>query len=164
MPISDQDADFWSQYYSRGATWFKELPPELLTTFVETVLGVELPPIADRAAAQFIKGLPLLAPIVTAQTTHYIYNPDECTASSWTYHTLKYIDPVDTSYFDDALKGVEGAEQALAEIHCSADQLKNVKPCFSLREQIRSAYPYSTEVLIPKVCNYVKQKVKSRME
>jgi hypothetical protein len=168
MEVSDADKHLWKEYYSRGEQWFREIPPDLLTSIIDVVSPIKMPEqlenITARAANAFVTAVPALATIVLNQTKNYIDNPDECTASSWTYHTIKYIDPVDTGYFDDALKGFDGVEPLLNEIHCSADQLKPIEPCFSFTAQLREAYPYSRDVLIPKACNFIARKVSQKIQ
>jgi hypothetical protein len=168
MKISEQDQKLWSEYYSRGEEWFRSIPPDLLVSIVEVISPVEIPEqaadIFARASSALTTGAPALATIVLNQTKRYIQNPDECTPSSWTYHTLKYIDPVDTGYFDDALKGFPDTEAALNEIHCSADQLVGIKPCFSFTAQLEEAYPYTRDVLIPKACNFVAKKAAKKIQ
>jgi hypothetical protein len=168
MPISEEDQNLWSEYYSRGEQWFRSIPPDLLTSIIEVISPVEIPQQAadlfSKSASAFTTAAPALATIVLNQTKRYIKDPEQCTPSSWTYHTLKYITPVDTGYFDDALRGFPDTEAALNEIHCSADQLVGIKPCFSFTAQLEEAYPYTRDVLIPKACNFVAKKAAEKIQ
>jgi hypothetical protein len=163
--MNRDDKDFWEQYYSRGKEWFSELPPSFVQDIVEVTADLELPEQAakllGKGGAAFRELFTFLAPAVLGQTKNYIENPDQCTPSSWTYHTVKYANTIDAGYWDDALRGFESAKEVQARIHSTAQEFDHPKDCFSFRKQL-DMLPETVIAGLPRISQLVKQRLEQR--